>query len=135
MKRSDIATRIKERREELGMSVADLASRVSLSKATIHRYESGEIQNIKMPIIYSIARELKVTPGWLSGKTKIKEGLDRKAAIDRYKDVNILFDELRAFFESYDNIISHGKTIREEDRMNLSKGIEFLRSAILDRYK
>lgn len=64
MERSIMAERIKQRREELNISVADLASRLSMSKATIHRYESGEIKNIKMPVIYSIARELDVTP-WM----------------------------------------------------------------------
>ncbi len=87
MERSIMAERIKQRREELNISVADLASRLSMSKATIHRYESGEIKNIKMPVIYSIARELDVTPGWLRGKTEIKVGLDKADAMERYRDV------------------------------------------------
>lgn len=135
MRRSELSIRMKQRREELEISAAELASRLSMSKATIHRYESGEIQNIKMPVIYSIARELKVNPGWLMGKTEVKEGLDREDAMERYRDINTLFDELRLFFDSYDNIMSHGKTIGKEDRINLSNGIEFLRSAILDKYK
>lgn len=106
-----------------------------MSKATIHRYESGEIQNIKIPVIYSIARELKVNPGWLRGETEVKQGLDRDDAMERYRNINVLFDELSAFFETYDNIMSHGKPISDDDRINLSKGIEFMRFAILDKYK
>ena len=135
MNQSTLAIRIKQRREELGMSAAELASRLSLSKATIHRYESGEIRNIKMPVIYSMARELGVNPGWLRGETEVKQGLDKEDAMERYRNVNILFDELCAFFETYDNIMSYGKLISDDDRINLSKGIEFMRFAILDKYK
>lgn len=46
----DIGLRIKERRTALDISAADLADRLSMSKATIHRYENGEIKKIKISL-------------------------------------------------------------------------------------
>lgn len=77
----DIGSRIKWRRQQLDMSAADLAAKLSLSKATIHRYENGEIRNIKMPVVVSISRALKCNPAWLVGKSdNMKDGEHLRAA-------------------------------------------------------
>lgn len=62
--------RIKERRESLGISAEELASEIGVHKATIHRYENGGFQSIKLTAIEAIARVLKVNPLWLIGKTE-----------------------------------------------------------------
>lgn len=63
---------IKKRRKELGLTLAELAARVGLRDATIQRYESGEIPNIKKDTIMKLAKELKCTPGYLMGWTDIE---------------------------------------------------------------
>lgn len=63
---------IKKRRKELGLTLAELAARVGLRDATIQRYESGEIPNIKKDTIMKLAKELKCTPGYLMGWTDLE---------------------------------------------------------------
>lgn len=76
----NIGKRIKSRRKELGISVSDLSNVTGLSKATLHRYENGEIKRIKLPTIESIALKLDVNPMWLIGKSnnKIPKGDDTR---------------------------------------------------------
>ena len=59
--------RIKQRRLELNMTLVELAKKVGVRDATIQRYESGEIKNIKKPIIVKLARALQTTPAYLMG--------------------------------------------------------------------
>lgn len=63
---------IKKRRKELGYTLAQLAEKVGLRDATIQRYESGEIQNIKKDTIVKLAKELKCSPGYLMGWTELE---------------------------------------------------------------
>ncbi len=63
---------IKKRRKELGYTLAQLAELVGLRDATIQRYESGEIQNIKKDTILKLAKVLKCSPGYLMGWTELE---------------------------------------------------------------
>lgn len=130
-----IASRLKSRRMELDISVADLANRLSMSKATIHRYESGEIKQIKMPVIASISNELKVDPAWLLGKTDNKELIDYESAIEKYSELSALFDDLVSFIGYRPNIKYCGNVLEERDREALADGLNLLRRVILDRYR
>jgi len=58
---------IKIRREELGLTLQDIADYVGVSKPTIQRYESGEIVNLKQGIIYKLSKILKTSPAKLMG--------------------------------------------------------------------
>ena len=64
-----IGSRIRQRREQLGLRQEDLGDRLSLNKSTINRYESGEVQKIKIPVLQALARILDVDPNWLALKT------------------------------------------------------------------
>ena len=59
--------RIKHRREMLGLSADDLAEKIGKNRATVFRYENGDIENVKLPIIAEIAKALDVSPGYLMG--------------------------------------------------------------------
>ena len=59
--------RIKERRKALGLSADDLAARIGKDRATIFRYEKGEIENMPLVVIYNLAEALHVSPGYLMG--------------------------------------------------------------------
>lgn len=58
---------VKSRREKLGLTMEDVAKAVGVSKATIHRYESGDIKNIRRDKINALAKVLRITPGELMG--------------------------------------------------------------------
>lgn len=66
-KESQISLRIKERRLSLGLSVDDLAKKINKNRATIYRYENGEIENLPMNILEPLAKALQTTPAYLLG--------------------------------------------------------------------
>ena len=47
----------------------DVAVRIGVAKSTIQRYEKGQIQRVKLPVIESIATALNVNPDWIIGNT------------------------------------------------------------------
>lgn len=63
----EIRQRIKQRRTELGLTLQEVADRVGVQNSTIHRYEAGEIEKIKIPVVKSIANALNVSSSWLLG--------------------------------------------------------------------
>ena len=64
---NDIALRIKQRREELGLSAEQLAEKIGKAKTTIYRYESGYIEKMPSSVLSDIAEALKVSPTYLLG--------------------------------------------------------------------
>lgn len=69
MGNSIVATRMQRRREELGLTLDDIALEIGVARSTIQRYEKGTIEKLKLPVIEAIANVLKVDPAWLVGKT------------------------------------------------------------------
>lgn len=68
----EIGGRIKSRRDELDMTLDEVAAKVGVSKSTIQRYENGLIGRIKLPVIESIADALWISPDWLVGVSEEK---------------------------------------------------------------
>lgn len=62
-----IGERIKQRREELGLSVDDVAKKLGKHRATIYRYESNEIDKFPTDILEPLATVLLTTPAQLMG--------------------------------------------------------------------
>lgn len=58
---------LKTRRRELRLSLQDIANVVGVSKATVQRWETGEIKNIKQDKIQKLADILRTTPSHLMG--------------------------------------------------------------------
>lgn len=71
-----IGQRIKERRKALKMSAEELGQRLGKNRATIYRYENGEIENLPLDILEPIAEILKTTPQHLMGWEKIQKKND-----------------------------------------------------------
>ena len=67
IKVSAIGQRIKERRKELGLSADDLARRIGKSRATMFRYENGEIEKLSIDVAKPIAEALGLTLAALLG--------------------------------------------------------------------
>ncbi len=53
---------LKQRRLELGLTMLDVAKLVGVSEATISRYESGNIKNMRRDRIEKYAKALRVSP-------------------------------------------------------------------------
>lgn len=62
-----IGDRIKQRREELGLSVDDVAKLLGKHRATIYRYESDEIEKFPTNVLEPLAAALQTTPSALMG--------------------------------------------------------------------
>lgn len=121
---SEIGARMKARRMELDISAAVLAERISLSKATIHRYENGDIRNIKLPVVESIARELRVNPLWLIGKSDVMED-------DPGDDFLGLLDDLIERACGVSCLVANGKRLSKEDQRMIVASLGFTRDYIL----
>lgn len=67
MANQNFGERIKKRRIAIGMSADDLGKRVNKSKATIYRYENGDIENMPSGIIGPFAKALGISPDDLLG--------------------------------------------------------------------
>ncbi len=59
--------RIKYRRTKLNMSVDELAQKLNKNRATIYRYERGDIENLPLDILEPLANALETTPQYLMG--------------------------------------------------------------------
>ncbi|WP_459129891.1 LexA family protein [Guggenheimella bovis] len=53
---------IRKNRQMLGLTMKELADKVGVSEATISRWESGEIANMRRSKIASLAKALKISP-------------------------------------------------------------------------
>jgi transcriptional regulator with XRE-family HTH domain len=119
----ETGTRIKERRKELKISAATLAEQIGLSKATIHRYENGDIKNIKMPVLEAVADVLKVNPLWLIGKTEQKNG---------HTSYNICtpLDNLLRDLMMFEDLVCNGNPVSPELRGKVILALKILRSSL-----
>ena len=73
MNNIEIGKRIKQAREGRNMSQEELGKQLGLNKSTIQRYESGQVQRIKLPILENMAKILNVNPSWIVLKTNDPE--------------------------------------------------------------
>lgn len=69
MDKAERGRRIKQAREKRSMSQEELGEQLGLNKSTIQRYESGQVQRIKTPIIENMAKILNVNCDWLIQKS------------------------------------------------------------------
>ena len=94
--------RIKQRRTELGLTVDELAEKIGKSRATIYRYENGDIENMPTPVLEPLAKALETTPADLMGWIDIAE--ENKPTKE----------ELHLFHKNtYENLV-----IKEMEKMN-----------------
>ena len=63
----DVKSIIKNRRIELGLTMKDVADYVGVSEATVSRWESGDIENMKRSRIYSLSKILNISPLLIMG--------------------------------------------------------------------
>ena len=59
--------RIKTRREEMLLTVQELADMIGKNRATVYRYENGSIENMPAKVLQDIADALETTPAYLMG--------------------------------------------------------------------
>lgn len=80
IKTYEIIQRIKSRRAHLHLSYQDLADRTGLSKSTLQRYETGDIENIPLSKVEQLATALETTPQYILGWDENPEKKSASAA-------------------------------------------------------
>lgn len=63
----DIKTILRNRRKELGLTMKEVADACSVSEATVSRWESGNIGDMKRSRISALANILKISPSLIVG--------------------------------------------------------------------
>jgi HTH-type transcriptional regulator, cell division transcriptional repressor len=81
----DVGNRIKSRRTEIGMTLKEVAKKLGVKDATVQRYESGNIKNLKYETITKLAEILNVSPNWIVGWESNKEA-NSQIPIDMQSD-------------------------------------------------
>lgn len=79
---------IKTRRLELNLTLEDVSKKISISKPTLQRYESGVITNIPFDKVEKLSKILETTPCYLMGlEDKNYSGLtnDQIDFLSKYK--------------------------------------------------
>lgn len=62
-----IGDRIRARRKRLDLTQEELGKRVGVTKATINKYETGIVVNLRRPMIEKLAAALDTSPAYLMG--------------------------------------------------------------------
>ena len=96
---------IRMRRKELKMTLKEVANAVGVSEATVSRWESGDIKNMRRDKIAAIARVLDVPPAvlmdWeqfdeeLAERKKLTKELIDLANVAELENVRIAIDLLK----------------------------------------
>lgn len=63
----DIKDKLKNRRKEIGLTMFEVAKKVGVSEATVSRWESGDIANMRRDKIVMLANALQVSPSFIVG--------------------------------------------------------------------
>jgi transcriptional regulator with XRE-family HTH domain len=63
----NISSIIRDKRRELNITLKEIADYVGVSEATVQRWESGNIKNLRHGRITKLAEVLNVTPDFLMG--------------------------------------------------------------------
>lgn len=58
---------IKARRQELGLTLKEVATALGIAESTVSRYESSDIQNMGIDKIEALAKILECSPAYLMG--------------------------------------------------------------------
>lgn len=62
-----IGQRIRTIRKQQGLSIDELAYKLGKNRTTVYRYENGDIENLPLCILDSLANALNTTPAHLMG--------------------------------------------------------------------
>ncbi len=106
----EIYERIKKRRKEIGLSAEEVANALHVSRATIHRYESKDIEKLPTNIMEPLAKVLKCSVPYLMGWDETDD--TRK---DSDSDINYLVTLSQSLPpDQLERLISYAKFLKTE---------------------
>ena len=124
-----IGERIKQRRLELGYTADALAKLLNKNRATIYRYENGDIENMPIDVLEPLAKALNTTPAYLMGWTDSQQSIEPKNTEGYYTDSEAAeFAEYLRTRPGARMLFSAAKDMSKEEMEETVKYIEFLKS-------
>lgn len=124
-----IGERIKQRRLELGYTADALAKLLNKNRATIYRYENGDIENMPIDVLEPLAKALNTTPAYLMGWNDSEQSIEPKPKDGYYTDPEAAeFAEYLRTRPGARMLFSAAKDITKEEMEETVKYIEFLKS-------
>lgn len=104
MKNNSIGKKLYARRKELSLTQKQIADYVGVTEATVSRWESGEIDNMRRDKIANLARVLKVSPLLIMGLTEEETQSDSKNFVSDTDETRLL-DGYRELNEADKNFV------------------------------
>lgn len=78
----NIYDNLRERRKEIGLTMLEVAKKVGVSEATVSRWESGDIANMRRDKIILLANALQVHPSFIMGEDDYNEACSNNISYD-----------------------------------------------------
>src|SRR5690625_3609968 len=79
-----VGKRIKNIREKRNKTLLEVANVLGVTEATVQRYESGNIKNLKLDTIVKISEFLNVDPAYIMGWRSSPENIVSKSSYPYY---------------------------------------------------
>lgn len=101
---SDVGKRIREKREEMNLSVEQLATMINKNRSTIYRYENGDM-NMPMSAIISISDALQTSPNFLFGLREENDNISLSQFVNVFSkltedQLSLIIDVANSFVEA-----------------------------------
>ena len=126
-----IGERIKQRRLELGYTADTLAKLLNKNRATIYRYENGDIENMPIDVLEPLAKALNTTPAYLMGwqePHQVSTSTISKQTEDYYLDAETAeYAEMLRTRPEMRMLFSASRGISKEDTEKAVEYIELLK--------
>lgn len=117
---------IREKRLSLGMTMKEVADKVGVSEATISRWESGEISNMRRGAISALAKALNISPneimGWEQSSAPISDDIPTVSPSGQKIDARTR-RQLEKVLDD-DNLTYNGVVLNAEDKEKVKKALE-----------
>ena len=95
--------RIKQRREQLGISQTELAECIGTSKQNLYKYENDIITNIPSDRVEALAKRLNTSPayimGWNEGDSLPSPTITEDAELNEYLEILRTRPEMKMMFQ------------------------------------
>lgn len=101
--------RMKQSREKQGMTLAELGKKIGKTEATVQRYESGNIKNLKNDTIENISKALNVNPAYLMGWIDNNEQKEKPNHLAAHLDGDLTDEEWQEILDYAEYIRSKRK--------------------------
>ena len=115
-----------DRRKELGLTMKQVAEAVGVSEATVSRWESGQIANMRRDRISTYAKVLQVRPTFImtgeldSPETQKAPTLNKKDE----RDIAKTLEQLRETLENEEGLMFYGDPMSNEAKESILAAME-----------